>query len=316
MDKQVVFKTAAIGGFDKKSVLDYVYSLTQKSEEAHAKLEEQFRYVADEKAAIQEQIESVKAESSSVRQEIDNIRAELEGERRRTLELTELAASKEEEIGELKHLVEERTRQMDDYIKRSGEVSEKNKELEKTKLEVEQASAQIGKLIIESHTEAQRIVNEAQDRAGEIIEQAKQKADEVLMDSGAQAQAAINDAKNDARRMTDAAQKSIDRAYERFSVFRGEISKLQSTMVHALEEMHNKAGQLSAEIDDAQTLIMNEPIETHELEEIAASYAEPDAFVAKDFTADVFTVSDTKDGESASPANPDDSPFFRYAAEE
>lgn len=291
MEKQVVFKTAAFGGFDKKAVMDYVYALTQRSEENMAKLEEQLAQLRQEKEELYQQLENAREEAEQIKSGEKSALAELEGERRRIRELNELIGSQEDEIDRQKQLVAERSRQMDDYIRQNGEVSEKNRELEKHRREVEDASAQIGKLLIEAHADADRIIREAQDKAGAIIAQAKVKADEVLMDSGEQAQRTIAEAGEKARRDTEIAQQAIDSAYEKFSIFRAEISELQKGMLNTLEEIHFKAGGISAAIDAAQkTMHLAEPVvefydetaPSEAVEDTDTEEAEADAFFRPD----------------------------------
>jgi chromosome segregation ATPase len=306
MDKQVVFKTAAFGGFEKKAVMDYVYALTQRFEEIHATLEEQKAAIIHESEEIRRDLEAARAEAKLLKSSGDSVREELEGERKRILELTELVASQEEEIDRQKKLVGERSRQMDEYVRANTEVEEKYKGLEKTRREVEEASAQIVRLIIDAHADSDRIQREGQEKAGEIVAQASAKAEEILSDAGLQAQKAIADAEAEAKRMTEAAQQAIDAAYEKFSVFRTEVSNLQRQMLATLEEIHFKAAGISTAIDDAQDL-MHHPAQAllHYEEDDPETVAEDDEPVAEE--------PDTEDTDIEEPdtEEPTEIPFFR-----
>jgi chromosome segregation ATPase len=286
VEKQVVFKTAAFGGFEKKAVLDYVYGLTQRFEETQAKLEDQIAEISRDREDIRKELETARMDAQLLKTNAASVSAELEGERKHILELTELLSSQEEEIDRQKQLVAERSRQMDEYVRLNGEASEKNRELEKTRREVEEASAQIGRLLIDAHTDADRVQREAQEKAGAIVAQANAKAEEVLNDAGAHAQKTIADAESEAKRMTESAQEAIDTAYEKFSVFRTEVSGLQRQMLDTLEEIHFKAAGISSAIDDAQDLM-------HHTGQSLLSYNEETA------------PEETAPGESA------DDPFFR-----
>jgi len=296
-------------------VLDYVYELTQKTEEANTKLEEHISSLVDEKAELQEKLDAMTAQIETARADENSVREELENERRRNTELNALVAAREEEIRDLQHQTDERSRQLDSYIKRSGEITEKNMALEKTKQEVDQASAQIGKLIIESHTEAERVLKETQEKAGSMIAQAREKAEAVMTDASAQAQRTIEEARVTAINMKDSAQQSIDRAYERYSVFRGEISRLQISMTQTLEMMQGKAGSLSAEIDEVQNMVMKDKslIDTDNVNDIPAGYSTP-AEEPQNEPQEPQRPQESQNPAASSDAG--DSPFFRYAAEE
>ncbi|MCL2056306.1 MAG: hypothetical protein FWH02_03680 [Oscillospiraceae bacterium] len=289
VDQQVVFKNAAFGGFEKKSVLDYVYSLTQKAEESNDRLEGKVRELSDENAKMREELDAAGAEAL-------RMRAELEGERQRCIELTELVTAREDEIRTLQQIAEEHAREMDSCIKRSNEILESSKSLEKAKAEIEQASAQIGRMIIDTRTESERTVQTAREKAEAVITEAKVKAEEIIAEADRNAQGIGEDAKQEALRMTDDAQRSIDRAYEKYSVFRTDISHLQSIMVKALEEMHDKAGQLSAEIDETQNKMMGMP---------------PLVVAEADFDEGTGIPENAEEESGVT-----ESPFFRYAAEE
>lgn len=309
MDKQVVFKTNAFGGFDKKAVLDYVYELNQRAEEAQAQLEERIQTIAQEKEDLERQLREAQAEVQTIKRSQDSVQAELSGERMRISELNELIANLNDEIEQQKTYAQEKENEVTEFARLNVEYTEKNKQLEKSRIEVDQASAQIGKLLIEAHADAENILREAHSNASAVVAQAKSKAEEILSDAGVQARRSIEDAEVQSRRSIeeaegqarakiDAAQRAVDAAYEKFSVFRAEVSSLQRVMLNTLEDIHFKAGAINEAINSAQDTI----------HQAGTSIIDPDDEAAY---ADFLEAA-----EEADDSNPADGPFFRYAADE
>lgn len=294
LDKQVVFKTNAFGGFDKKAVLDYVYTLNQRAEEAQARLEEHINSLAIERDELALKLENAKSEIFALKNNQSSVQEELEGERRRIAELNELVSALNEELQRQKDTVEEKDRAIREYTRLSAEYSKKIDGLEKTRAEVDHASAQIGKLLIEAHADADKVRDNAHRNAGDIVAGAKTKADEILSDAEVQAKRVIAEAGQEAKLKTESAQRAVDLAYEKFSVFRSEISSLQKVILDSLEDIHFKAGTINEAINDAQNTIHDAG------------------------RAPVYSVERGLSGceDALDPEDERDGPFFRYAAEE
>jgi chromosome segregation ATPase len=298
VDKQVVFKTSTFGGFDKKAVLDYVYALNQRAEEAQARMEEQLKEAVAEKDALAGQLESARIDAQNLRGGQERISAELSGERQRINELGELVTSLNDEIRRLKEELLEKDSEVAEFARINNELLEKNRGLEQTRAEVEHASSQIGKLLINANAEADNVVAAANSRAGEILAETRVRADDIVAEADVRAKDKLSAASVQADRMTDGAQRAVDEAYERFSVFKAEVSGLQKTMLSLLEDIHIRAGEINDSIDSAQEILheVSRPIFTAERGELPEE--------------------DSSSPEEILEPDEEDGDFFRVAAED
>ena len=247
MEKQIVFKTS-IGGFDKKAVLDYIYALNQRAEESQARLNDQLFAATQAKEQLEQDLQAAQSSLADTQS---------------ALEQKELRSAAE--IQELQKTLEEKTSEIWDLSQVNAENTQKNRDLEGKKAEVEKASAQIGRLLIDAHAEADRITGTAKEEADGILEEARQEAGNIVGDAQAQADAQAEEAAQTQKEMMANAKQAVAEAYGRFSDFQAEVAGIQQVMLGALEDIRAKSEIISDALASAQQAVF--PSDEEEAEE-------------------------------------------------
>jgi len=179
MENQPVFKKVAFGGFDKVSVLDYVFELSTSTQEAQEKLAAQLEEVAAAREKLAASLQEAEAGLSATRAERDNLSAELSGERSRSGELGALIESLHQEVAKQERIVAEKDEEIAAYIRKTRELADRNTELESKKEEVDRASVYIGELLLRTRADSEKILSDASRQAEEMVADASRSLDEV-----------------------------------------------------------------------------------------------------------------------------------------
>ena len=350
MDKQIIFKSA-ISGFEKKAVLDYIYKLNQSSEEARANLEKKLLELASEKEALDAKLRQAETAHSGLLEKYNNISDSFAAEAKRNEEMNAAIAELNAEVENQKNLVAGKTNEIIEHLRINTELKLNNEEYSKKADEVNHASTQIGRLIIDAHTEAENIIDAAQNKADIILAEAKKNANEITSSAEIQAGSALEDSRSrisaivdeanekaekllesaeaESQRLIaesktiytqriDAAQRAVDSALEKFSLYRTQVMSINSSVMDALADIHEKTATIAESIDSAQGMIHSagalviddyEESDSHSFE--YADYVEDNE---EQSAEDAFRL-ETENVDESNKSD-QDSCFFRFAAEE
>ena len=284
MEKQIVFKTSAIGGFDKKSVLDYIYALNQRAEEAQARMEDQLYALTQTKEQLEQELQTAHIDLQNTKT---------------ALEQKEIRAA--QEVQELQKTLEEKTGEIWELSQKNAEHLQTNRDLESKRTEVEQASAQIGKLLIDAHAEADRIAATARESADLLVDEARQEADQILAEAQEKGTALEEDAAQERAKMMEDTKATMADTYAQFFAFQSEVATIQEVLLNALDDIRAKSDSMTDVMTTARNTICPPD----------ADASENGDDNADNMDCDNATLADVLFGEEAG-----ENPFFRDAAED
>lgn len=204
MEKQVIFKKATVGGFDKKEVLSYIDELDQKFNESKQQLEEQLAVLKKENNRLTEEVNRAK-------QKEEESAAKLEEQQNKNKELSSLTDALNFEIRKQKYAMEEKDREIQIQTERGNQLQQKVDELQQKNQKYDDASMQIGTLLLDADKMAKDIVGKAEDKARE-------------MDA-------------------DMARKSAD-VQEKFSAFKNELASLKMCLNDSVQAFQSELDEL------------------------------------------------------------------------
>lgn len=240
MDQNVVFKTAAVGGFEKRAVLDYIYemneSMEREREEFHnkiAELENARLLAVDEANIANEKLRTLEDELVSLtnelsterhkRKEIEGINARLESQK------NALAAQASELKAETREIASVPVAQREEL-----------ETLKAKQEEFDKASYQLGRVLLEARADADATVETAKEQAKIILEQAQKDAEEISEMAAKTADDLIKSAE-------DTARVKIEKAKEEEQEILFKANELSSARITAAEKQSDSVIQTARE---------------------------------------------------------------------
>jgi len=238
--KQPVFKSTMFGGFEKKSVLDYIYETLNSTQEAQDRLNAQIEEMSAAREKLEQSVKDMESrlgESEKVRTTLGE---ELQGVKTKNNELSAMLSTLTEEIDRQKQIVAEKDAQLGSMADEKTELERKNADLEQQKLElqkgqvdVDKATLRIGELMVKSHLESERILEEANAKAHELIDAANMRAAQI----------------------EESANKSSLELTEHLGTFRTEVSELEQKLEEAIRTMREKFSAIGEVINQGESHI-------------------------------------------------------------
>ena len=281
MDKQVVFKTSAIGGFDKKAVLDYIYRLNEESSTIQTKMREEIDTLGKTRQSLEESIRQQNEKLLLLQRELDEVKDDISHERS---QMNELIAENDGLQGEIMQQREQMAQVRRERENTEGEMEKiqaQNRELQANKDEADKAIAGMGKLMLDARMDADRIISSANEQSEEILAAANTEADDIR----ARAQEVLDSARSEteneleriraevleetktqreeARREADGvlalanekaeainieADAAVFAATERFAVYTDAAEGVQSAIAKMLEGYNAQAAELTRDM--------------------------------------------------------------------
>ena len=266
MDNKSIFKSTMFGGFERQSVLNYIYETFNSTQEAQEKLTAQIEEMSATRERLEESVKDLEnrlAENDAARTTMNE---ELRGVKAKNTELATMLEELNEEIDRQQLIVKEKDEQISRLAKANSELEKKNAELEiqaaelaKGHGDLEKSKTQIGDLIIKSHLEAERILEQANTRAAEvaaeaegIVAKSQREAEKIVEQAGGRAKELIAEAQAEAEQIVQAANRSTVEVAAHLSSFRDEISSLQEVMEEALGAMRDKFAAINKALDKTE----------------------------------------------------------------
>lgn len=224
MDDKVVFKTAAVGGFEKKAVLDYIYQMNEEAEFAQLRLKERIEELEESQRSLEESLGLSNSRVRTLERDYNNIAAELEAARNAESPAPaanpaseELIVRLNEEIERQKALLTEKDQELRQHVAQYHDLVERTRDLESRREEVEKASYQLGKVMLDARADAETISANAKEQAKDLLARtqeeadaqhaaAHQEAEETVVAARAEAEKLVADAKAEAGRLTGEAE--------------------------------------------------------------------------------------------------------------
>lgn len=238
MEKQVVFKTTVVGGFDKNSVMDYIAQtnkqvknnediLTKKIEDLHSANKELT-------AKNQEQINAIEM----LRKELSEKNKEAEKNKNIVNELTLTVETLKDEILRLKKLLDRNEINLNEQIKKNKELTSRVNDESIKGRKYEESVMQIGTAIME----------------------AQSKADVIILE-----------AKNKIVKMSDEADNILKIAADKLDEFKVDVATLKNVVQNQIGSLMNKVDSIDDAIETVQNKFVNYFLDTKNMVETATS---------------------------------------------
>lgn len=166
------FKTTAIGGFDKKSVLTYIDSLN----EGFHSTELEYQAKLDEFGKAQEtqvmHIKKLEMQLAEQNAKLEAVAHQLESEREQARHAQEMLAELDGQNKALQKQISDSDREMQIQLERNRQLQFKSESLDYKSKKYDELSTQIGDALIDAKQQADRIIADANNRAAEILRNA------------------------------------------------------------------------------------------------------------------------------------------------
>ena len=266
MDNKSIFKSTMFGGFERQSVLNYIYETFNSTQEAQEKLTAQIEEMSATRERLEESVKDLEnrlAENDAARTSMSE---ELRSVKVKNTELTAMLEDLNDEIDRQRQIVKEKDEQISRLTRTNSELEKKNAELETQAAElmqgqgdIEKSKSQIGELVIKSHLEAERILEQANARASEVTAEAEEivakshlEAEKIVQQAGGRAKEIIAEAQAEAEQIIQAANRSTVEVAAHLQDFRNEISSLQDVMEEAFGAMRDKFAAIGQALDKSE----------------------------------------------------------------
>lgn len=184
MGESGFFKTTALGGFDKKTVLNYIDSL---NEEFH-KTESDYQTKLDEFTKAQESqvlhIKKLESQLAEQNAKLVAVASRLEEERGVARQAQEMIASLDEKNKLLQKERADSEREIQIQLERGRQLQFKAESLDYKSKKYDELSTQIGDTLIEARQNAEHILAVANDKADMIVRQANSRLKNLFTELG------------------------------------------------------------------------------------------------------------------------------------
>lgn len=240
MDQQMLFKTTAIGGFDKTSVTNYINQITEqvkKNEELLTKKLEDLHKLNKELAGKNE---AANIQIDELKKQISTRDAELEKEKTKLSRSESMIESLKSDILKYSKLVEKNAIELESQINRNRQLSDKIDEVVEKGRKYETSVMQIGSAMLEAQEKADVIVSAAQDKASKI---------------------------------SDEADKILNIAAEKIEVFKNDVSDLRSIVERHVTTLMENLSKIDGAVDIIQNKFVNHYVDTKDIiDQISKKY--------------------------------------------
>ena len=240
MDKQVVFKTTAFGGFEKKAVLDYIYKLNEDAEATQADLHQKLDSIAGERQSLSEAFERANQRISTLQQNLEDTGAELAGERSRGLEMGNLNEGLREELERDRAQLRQREEDLGKIIQENRSLKEKNDEFVSKQDEVNETVSRIGMLMLDARSDADQMLKNAEEESKRLLEQTEE-----------QSKATLAEARRDSDDLIENARASVGQISGKLGSFRQEMLQARSLIADSLTQLERRAVEIDMVLDGA-----------------------------------------------------------------
>lgn len=264
MDTSPIMFKAAINGFDKKAVISYIFELNETNQAAQKRLTEQLEQTRTDCRTMDQQLQDSQQQATKLASELELLSTELEGERTRTGEMAEQIEELRQQIQSQQRLIDEKEQEAMGSRLSQTEMQGRFQQLEEKKLEVERASAQIGRLLLDATADGDRMRTEAQAEADDILERTRREAEEILAAARNEADASAARARVEAERIVAGANTALDEANNKFKGFRQEMLGIQRTITDAVAAIEQKTGAITGVINILEERMIVGPLDSGE----------------------------------------------------
>lgn len=168
MEEQKVFKTSMFG-FDKKTVMDYLYEVDEKAKNTEQELSAKIQDINSANAELGSKIDEVESQYQIVS-------SKLNAERENSTKAAQLIGELNQEIERQRRQIADKDREVQIQSERCKQLLQRAEEAEKKVSHFDQLSHRVGDLILEAQRSADQIVEKAKTKANVIAQDAEHTA--------------------------------------------------------------------------------------------------------------------------------------------
>lgn len=206
MEKKTGFRVVAVGGFDKKEVNDYIAQLAEDFEQEREKLQSRIEELERSNKKTEDSLEQANRKLQQLERDYTHMNSESSSSRSEKDSLLQSNQQLNQEISSLRMQVAELQKELNESNSTFSEKEEKYQEYLKQKEEVDRASFQLGKVMLEARTDADLITTNARQEAQQLMDLTQKEADSIRQQAMKEAQETIDTAQSKAVSIVDAAQ--------------------------------------------------------------------------------------------------------------
>jgi len=251
VENKPVLKSAMFGGFERQSVLNYIYETVNSTQEAQDRLTAQIEEMSVTREKLEHSVKELEFRLSDNEAARDSLGEELRGVKVKNNELNGMLQTLNEEIDRQKGIVREKDEQLKRVNQIKAELERENADLQLRasqavdgQEDVEKTKLRVGELMVKSHLEAEQVIDRANFQARQIVDQAGVKAKEVI------AQADFK-----ARMIEEEADKSAHSLSGQLTKFRVEIGSIEEKLERAIVNMRENFSVINEVISHGETHI-------------------------------------------------------------
>jgi chromosome segregation ATPase len=229
MDKQVVFKTSAFGGFEKKAVLDYIYRLNEDSSTQQTQLREQVGSLTAARDSVTESLRQTNEKLLVAQRELEAAKAELAKERSRAAELASMSDGLQGELARHREQQDRLRADLERALLERDEIARKTEGLSEKQLQIDQAVTSVGKLMLDARSDADAIAARAQQEAELLLSGAKAEAARLVQEAEGSLQSRVSEAAAEAERLLADARREAA-GYEEDTRQKNELLRIEANL--------------------------------------------------------------------------------------
>lgn len=167
------FKTTTFGGFDKKSVLTYIDTLSQQFRAAEEEYTEKLNSYAQAQDSQVAHIKKLEENLALANEQVSQLQKQLDEQRELASQAQEMISGLDSQNKELHKKLSDNDREMQIQLERCRQLQFKAESLDYKSKKYDEISNQIGDAIIEARQSADKIIETANEQADEITQKAK-----------------------------------------------------------------------------------------------------------------------------------------------
>ena len=158
MEEQILFKTAALGGFEKKAVLSYIDELTAKHHQEMEEKENRIQELFQEK-------QELSRKASQGQTLVNSLTGQLQEAQQKIQELEKKLAEQERETNIQKTVVKEKDQEIRTQAEKCRQLQFRVETLELKSKKFDESAAQVGAVLVDARNTAQPIIDQAKEEA-------------------------------------------------------------------------------------------------------------------------------------------------------
>lgn len=210
MSDKIAFATATFGGFEKKQVLDYIYKMHEEIDNDKLKHRKKLEEISVAFRELEQRTRLAEGDKLKALEELGKARQSLEVEQRKTLKLETEKNELAQKLSQYERILLQRKQpDYSDIVANQMTETALPSETSKPAVNIDEASEQIGKIMLEAHTKAEAIVANAQSEAAKIIKETQKSIKEKNEINEANIKAQRDNLEKETERIIQAANEKI-----------------------------------------------------------------------------------------------------------